>query len=59
MALGRLENIDDDAARHGIKFVKSSSASLIGRLMIEPLPALVFFDDGEPVRYNGKGKAPI
>lgn len=58
-ALSRLENIDDDAARHGIKFVKSSSSSLISRLTIETLPALIFFDDGEPVRYNGKGKAPV
>ena len=54
MALSRLENIDDDAGRHGIQFVKSTSAEMAAQLNIDPLPALVYFEDGNPVRYNGK-----
>ena len=58
VALNQLENIDDDAGRHGIKFVKSTSAKLIKRLGIAPLPALIYFDNGTPVRYNGKRGSP-
>lgn len=54
MALNRLENIDDDAERHGIQFVKSTSVKTASRLGIDPLPALVYFEDGQPIRYNGK-----
>lgn len=54
VALNQLENIDDDAARHGIKFVKSSTPSK--KIAIDSLPALIYFDDGQPIRYNGKGK---
>jgi len=54
VALGRLENIDDDAGRHGIQFVKSTSAAMAAQLNIEPLPALIYFEDGQPVRYKGK-----
>lgn len=53
VALSRLENIDDDAGRHGIQFVKSTSAAMAAQLSIEPLPALVYFEDGHPVRYKG------
>ena len=52
--LNRLENIDDDAEKHGIKFVKSTSVQTATKLGIDPLPALVYFEDGNPVRYNGK-----
>ena len=57
VALNRLENIDDDAERHGIQFVKSTAVKTATRLGIDPLPALVFFEDGQPVRYNGKKSA--
>ncbi|XP_032787702.1 uncharacterized protein LOC116925152 isoform X4 [Daphnia magna] len=53
VALNRLENIDDDAERHGIQFVKSTSVKTASRLGIDPLPALVYFEDGQPIRYNG------
>ncbi|KZS03022.1 Uncharacterized protein APZ42_034433 [Daphnia magna] len=52
VALNRLENIDDDAERHGIQFVKSTSVKTASRLGIDPLPALVYFEDGQPIRYN-------
>ncbi|EFX69653.1 hypothetical protein DAPPUDRAFT_202746 [Daphnia pulex] len=52
VALNRLENIDDDAERHGIQFVKSTAVKTASRLGIDPLPALVYFEDGQPVRYN-------
>ncbi|XP_046651298.1 uncharacterized protein LOC124342369 isoform X3 [Daphnia pulicaria] len=54
VALNRLENIDDDAERHGIQFVKSTAVKTASRLGIDPLPALVYFEDGQPVRYNGR-----
>lgn len=54
IALNKLENIDDDAERHGIQFVKSTSAKMASRLGVDPLPALVYFEAGQPVRYNGK-----
>ncbi|KAI9560775.1 hypothetical protein GHT06_011727 [Daphnia sinensis] len=52
VALNRLENIDDDAERHGIQFVKSTSVKTASRLGIDPLPALVYFEEGQPIRYN-------
>nr|CAG4638530.1 EOG090X0856 [Cyclestheria hislopi] len=53
VALNRLENIDDDAERHGVKFVKIIGSSMAKRMGIEPLPSLVYFEEGEPVRYKG------
>jgi len=49
-----LENIDDDAERYGIHFVKSTAVKTASKLGINPLPALVYFEAGQPIRYNGK-----
>lgn len=52
--LEELENIDDDTDRHGIQFVKSNDAKLAAEIGIFRFPALVYYETGVPIMYDGK-----
>lgn len=52
--LEELETIDDDADRHGIQFVKSKDAKLASEIGIFSFPALVYYETGVPIMYDGK-----
>lgn len=49
-----LETIDDDTDRHGIQFVKSKDSKLASEIGIFSFPALVYYETGVPIMYNGK-----
>ncbi|GFT85176.1 thioredoxin domain-containing protein [Trichonephila clavipes] len=51
--LEELENIDDDALRHGIPFVKIEDRKLASEYGIETLPTLVYFENKMPNFYQG------
>ncbi|XP_056632334.1 uncharacterized protein LOC130442335 isoform X2 [Diorhabda sublineata] len=51
--LEELENIDDDADKHGIQFVKSTDAKLAAEIGIFSFPALVYYETGVPIMYDG------
>lgn len=52
--LEELETIDDDTDRHGIQFVKSNDARLAAEIGIFRFPALVYYETGVPIMYDGK-----
>lgn len=52
--LNDLETIDDDTDRHGIQFVKSKDSKLASELGIFSFPALVYYETGVPIMYDGK-----
>jgi hypothetical protein len=52
--LEELETIDDDTDEHGIQFVKSKDNKLASELGIFSFPALVYFETGVPIMYDGK-----
>lgn len=54
--LNDLETIDDDTDRHGIQFVKSKDSKLASELGIFSFPALVYYETGVPIMYDGKWK---
>ncbi|KAL0274697.1 UNVERIFIED_CONTAM: hypothetical protein PYX00_002764 [Menopon gallinae] len=51
--LDELETIDDDTDKHGIQFVKSKDAKLASEIGIFSFPALVYYDTGVPIMYDG------
>ncbi|KAF7270389.1 hypothetical protein GWI33_016650 [Rhynchophorus ferrugineus] len=52
--LEELETIDDDTDRHGIQFVKSKDAKLASEIGIFSFPALVYYETGVPIMYDGE-----
>ncbi|XP_055690238.1 uncharacterized protein LOC129793827 isoform X16 [Lutzomyia longipalpis] len=54
--LEELETIDDDTDKHGIQFVKSSDAKLAHEIGIFSFPALVYYETGVPIMYDGNLK---
>ncbi|XP_023720449.1 uncharacterized protein LOC111871518 isoform X4 [Cryptotermes secundus] len=54
--LDDLETIDDDTDRHGIQFVKSKDSKLASEIGIFSFPALVYYETGVPIMYNGNLK---
>ncbi|XP_033233615.1 uncharacterized protein hlk isoform X2 [Drosophila pseudoobscura] len=51
--LDELENIDDDTDKHGIQFVKSNDVKLAHEIGIFAFPALVYYETGVPIMYDG------
>ncbi|XP_063909567.1 uncharacterized protein LOC135127148 isoform X2 [Zophobas morio] len=51
--LEELENIDDDTDQHGIQFVKSKDSKLASEIGIFSFPALVYYETGVPIMYDG------
>ncbi|XP_045447179.1 uncharacterized protein LOC123655408 isoform X2 [Melitaea cinxia] len=51
--LEELETIDDDTDKHGIQFVKSKDAKLASDMGIFSFPALVYYETGVPIMYDG------
>nr|XP_023026738.1 uncharacterized protein LOC111514722 [Leptinotarsa decemlineata] len=54
--LEELETIDDDTDKHGIQFVKSMDAKLASEIGIFSFPALVYYETGVPIMYDGNLK---
>jgi len=52
--LDELETIDDDTDKHGIQFVKSKDSKLASEIGIFSFPALVYYETGVPIMYDGK-----
>ncbi|KAL6447196.1 hypothetical protein ACFW04_001475 [Cataglyphis niger] len=51
--LEKLETIDDDTDKHGIQFVKSNDAKLAAEIGVFSFPALVYYETGVPIMYDG------
>uniref|UniRef100_A0A6P7GKN2 Uncharacterized protein LOC114337953 n=1 Tax=Diabrotica virgifera virgifera TaxID=50390 RepID=A0A6P7GKN2_DIAVI len=51
--LEELETIDDDTDKHNIQFVKSMDAKLASEIGIFSFPALVYYETGVPIMYDG------
>ncbi|XP_066902828.1 uncharacterized protein hlk isoform X1 [Halyomorpha halys] len=51
--LDKLETIDDDTDKHGIQFVKSKDSKLASEIGIFSFPALVYYETGVPIMYDG------
>ncbi|VEN38635.1 unnamed protein product, partial [Callosobruchus maculatus] len=51
--LEELETIDDETDEHGIQFVKSKDAKLASEIGIFSFPALVYYETGVPIMYDG------
>lgn len=49
-----METIDDDTDKHGIQFVKSKDSKLASDIGIFSFPALVYYETGVPIMYDGK-----
>jgi len=54
--LDELETIDDDTDEHGIQFVKSNDVKLAHEISIFSFPALVYYETGVPIMYDGNLK---
>ncbi|RZC33857.1 uncharacterized protein BDFB_002087 [Asbolus verrucosus] len=54
--LDELETIDDDTDQHGIQFVKSKDSKLASEIGIFSFPALVYYETGVPIMYDGNLK---
>ncbi|KAJ8675217.1 hypothetical protein QAD02_011003, partial [Eretmocerus hayati] len=54
--LEELETIDDDTDKHGIQFVKSKDSKLAAEIGIFSFPALVYYETGVPIMYDGNLK---
>uniref|UniRef100_A0A1B6LZY4 Thioredoxin-like fold domain-containing protein n=1 Tax=Graphocephala atropunctata TaxID=36148 RepID=A0A1B6LZY4_9HEMI len=54
--LEELETIDDDTDKHGIQFVKSKDSKLASEIGIFSFPALVYYETGVPIMYDGNLK---
>lgn len=52
--LEELENIDDDTDKQNIQFVKSKDHKLASEIGIFSFPALVYYETGVPIMYDGK-----
>ncbi|XP_035717933.1 uncharacterized protein LOC118439840 isoform X2 [Vespa mandarinia] len=51
--LEELETIDDDTDKHGIQFVKSNDAKLAAEIGVFSFPALIYYETGVPIMYDG------
>ncbi|XP_026805921.1 uncharacterized protein LOC113548995 isoform X1 [Rhopalosiphum maidis] len=51
--LEELETIDDDTDKEGIQFVKSTDSKLASEIGIFSFPALVYYETGVPIMYDG------
>uniref|UniRef100_A0A1Y1L045 Thioredoxin domain-containing protein n=1 Tax=Photinus pyralis TaxID=7054 RepID=A0A1Y1L045_PHOPY len=51
--LEELETIDDDTDKHNIQFVKSKDSKLAAEIGIFSFPALVYYETGVPIMYDG------
>ncbi|XP_067631583.1 uncharacterized protein hlk isoform X8 [Eurosta solidaginis] len=56
--LEELETIDDDTDKHGIQFVKSNDVKLAHEIGIFAFPALVYYETGVPIMYDGNLEDP-
>ena len=54
LILEKLETIDDDTDKHGIQFVKANDEKLAHEIGIFSFPALVYYETGVPIMYDGK-----
>lgn len=52
--LEELETIDDDTDDHNIQFVKSNDVKLAHEIGIFSFPALVYYETGVPIMYDGR-----
>lgn len=52
--LEELETIDDDTDKYEIQFVKSKDSKLASDIGIFSFPALVYYETGVPIMYDGK-----
>lgn len=52
--LEELETIDDDTDDHNIQFVKSNDVKLAHEIGIFSFPALVYYETGVPIMYDGE-----
>lgn len=52
--LEELETIDDDTDKHDIQFVKSKDSKLASDIGIFSFPALVYYETGVPIMYDGE-----
>jgi len=57
--LEELETIDDDTDKEGIQFVKSTDSKLASEIGIFSFPALVYYETGVPIMYDGKLRTKI
>lgn len=55
--LEELETIDDDTDEYGIQFVKSNDVKLAHEIGIFSFPALVYYETGVPIMYDGKWRS--
>ncbi|XP_055526872.1 uncharacterized protein LOC129719507 isoform X1 [Wyeomyia smithii] len=51
--LEKLETIDDDTDKHNIQFVKANDEKLAHEIGIFSFPALVYYETGVPIMYDG------
>lgn len=49
-----LETIDDDTDKHNIQFVKSNDVKLAHEIGVFSFPALVYYETGVPIMFDGK-----
>ncbi|XP_004521138.1 uncharacterized protein LOC101452398 isoform X6 [Ceratitis capitata] len=56
--LEELETIDDDTDKQGIQFVKSNDVKLAHEIGIFAFPALVYYETGVPIMYDGNIEDP-
>uniref|UniRef100_A0A182YNV8 Uncharacterized protein n=1 Tax=Anopheles stephensi TaxID=30069 RepID=A0A182YNV8_ANOST len=54
--LEKLETIDDDTDKHHIQFVKANDEKLAHEIGIFSFPALVYYETGVPIMYDGNLK---
>lgn len=52
--LERLETIDDDTDKHNIQFVKTNDVKLAHEIGVFSFPALVYYETGVPIMFDGK-----
>ena len=52
--LTELETIDDDTDKFGVQFVKINDKKLAKKYGITEFPALTYFRNKEPMKYEGK-----
>ncbi|CAO1323981.1 unnamed protein product [Diamesa tonsa] len=51
--LERLETIDDDTDKHNIQFVKTNDVKLAHEIGVFSFPALVYYETGVPIMFDG------
>lgn len=56
--LEKLETIDDDTDKHHIQFVKANDEKLAHEIGIFSFPALVYYETGVPIMYDGMNQFP-